>query len=143
VLTGTRKRPEGYLGFYDDLVTILPEGREQHFLGWLAPGTKRPSFTRAFVSGFLSGKKYAMDTNLNGSERAIIQSGLWERIVALDVFPEFLVKAAIAGDIDQMEQLGILECDPEDFALCTYVDPSKTEVGEIIAKGLDLMEKEH
>ena len=62
--------------------------------------------------------------------------------MALDVFPEFLVKATMAGDVDQMEQLGILECDPEDFALCTYIDPSKTEVGEIIANGLDLMEKE-
>lgn len=143
VLSGTAKNEDAFLGFYDDLVTVIPEGREQHFVGWMMPGFNIPSFTRVFVSGILGGaKKFAMNTNLNGGHRAIIQSGMWESVVALDIFPEHLTKATIAGDIDAMEQLGILECAPEDFALCTYVCPSKTEVSDIIAKGLELMEKE-
>ena len=142
VLTGAKKSKEGFLGYYDDLISAIPEGREQHFLGWMSPGAGKASYTRVFFSGFLSGKKYDMNTNLNGGHRAIIQSGVYDRVVALDIYPEFLVKATIAEDIDQMERLGILECDPEDFALCTYVCPSKTEVSQIIAKGLELMEKE-
>lgn len=142
VLHGRACSEGSYLGFYDDLITILPEGREQHFLGWLSPGFDVPSFTRNFVSGFLGGKQYAMNTNRNGGHRAIIQSGMWEEVVALDIYPEYLVKAALAEDIDAMERLGIYECAPEDFALCTYVCPSKTEVCEIIAKGLELVEKE-
>jgi len=141
-LSGTTRSAETLLGFYDDLLTVLPEGREQYFLGWLKPGLDVPSFGRTFLSGFLPGKKFAMDTNIHGGHRAIIQSGLYESVVALDLHPEFLVKATLAEDIDAMEQLGILECAPEDFALCTYICPSKTEVSQIIADGLDLMEKE-
>lgn len=142
VLSGDNVGAEGYLGFYSDLITVLPEGREQHFIGWMLPGFNVPSFTRTFVSGLFGGKKFKMNTNLNGGHRAIIQSGMWERVVALDIHPEFLVKATMAEDIDAMERLGILECAPEDFALCTYICPSKTEVSDIIAKGLELMEKE-
>lgn len=142
VLAGTQRKVDSPIGFYDDTLTVIPEGREQHFLGWMMPGFKVPSFTRVFVSGFSRGKKYEMNTNLNGGKRAIIQSGMYEKVVALDLHPEFLIKAAIAQDIDAMERLGILECAPEDFALCTYVCPSKTEVSKIIEEGLDLMEKE-
>lgn len=142
VLSGDNVGENGYLGFYSDLITVLPEGREQHFIGWMLPGFNVPSFTRVFVSGLFGGKKFKMNTNLNGGHRAIIQSGMWEKVVALDLHPEFLVKATMAEDIDQMEQLGILECAPEDFALCTYICPSKTDVSGVIAKGLELMEKE-
>ena len=89
VLTGTAKTVEGYLGFYDDLVTVLPEGREQRFLGWMAPVGSRPSFTRAFLAGLFGNKKYAMDTNINGGHRAIIQSGLWDRWWHLMCFRNF------------------------------------------------------
>lgn len=142
VLTGEETHRQGFLGFYDDLVTVIAEGRQRHFFAWLTPGLNRPSFTNALLSGLLPGKKFAMNTNLNGGRRAIIQSGLYERVVALDVHPEFLVKAILAQDIEAMEELGILECDPEDFALATYVCPSKVEVGSIIRQGLSLMEKE-
>lgn len=141
-LSGTARAAETLLGFYDDLITVIPEGREQYFLGWLKPGLNVPSYGRTFLSGFMPGKKFAMDTNIHGGHRAIIQSGLYEHVVALDLHPEFLVKATLAEDIDAMEQLGILECAPEDFALCTYICPSKTEVSKIISDGLDLMEKE-
>ena len=142
ILSGLTRAEDGYLGFYDDLITIIPEGREQHFLGWMGPGTRIPSFTRTYLTGFMGSKRFKMNTNLNGGHRAIIQSGVYEKVMAIDVFPEHLTKAAIAGDIDAMERLGILECDPEDFALCTYLCPSKTEVSNIIAEGLELMEKE-
>lgn len=142
ILWGRAKSLENFLGFYNDLLTVLPEGREQHFLGWMAPGISMPSFTKAFLSAFLGSKRFDMNTNLNGGKRAIVQSGIYDRVVALDLYPEFLIKATIARDIDDMERLGILECAPEDFALCTYICPSKTEVSQIIAEGLELMEKE-
>ncbi len=141
VLSGWTKSVDGFLGFYDDLISVLPEGREQHFMGWMMPGLNQPCYSNAYLSGFLS-KRFKMNTNLNGGRRAIIQSGIFGRVVALDIHPEFLVKATLANDIDAMEQLGILECDPEDFALCTYLCPSKTEVGRIIAGGLEMMERE-
>lgn len=142
VLSGQQKNAQGFLGFYDDLITVIPEGREQHFIGWMMPGMDRPSYTRNYLSGIFGGKGFKMNTNLNGGRRTIIQSGIWDRVTSLDVFPEFLVKACLAEDIDAMERLGILECDPEDFALCTYICPSKTEVSQIIAEGLELMERE-
>lgn len=142
VLNGLAKPADTFLSMHATTISIIPEGKTQHFLGWMAPGFSLPSFTRAYISGLMPGKKFEMDTNLNGGHRAIIQSGQWEQVVALDVQPEFLVKATIAQDIDRMEQLGILECAPEDFALCTYICPSKTDVSGIIAEGLDLMEKE-
>ncbi len=140
ILAGTAKTTEGYLGFYDNLISILPEGRNQRFLGWMMPGGVQ-SYGRSYTTGFFS-SLFKMDTNQNGGHRAIIASGLYEEVVALDLHPEFLLKATMAQDIDAMEQLGILECDPEDFALCTYLCPSKTEVSGIIAEGLELMEKE-
>lgn len=142
VLTGIKVKTDGFLLFYHDLVTVVPEGRVRHFLGWITPGFKNPTLSRTMATGFIPGKTYNMHTNYNGGHRAIIQSGLYNRLVALDVHPEYLIKAAIAGDIDDMEQLGILECDPEDFALCAYACPSKTEVCSIIRDGLDLVEKE-
>ncbi|MCB1053698.1 MAG: NADH:ubiquinone reductase (Na(+)-transporting) subunit A, partial [Acidobacteria bacterium] len=142
VLTGSKVSSQGFLGFYDDVITIVPEGTERHFLGWMSPGINVPSFTRTVLSSFIPGKKFAMTSNLNGGVRAIIQSGMWEQVVAIDVCPEFLIKAAITQNIEEMEKLGIYEVDPEDFALCSYVCPSKTEVTSIIQQGLDLMEKE-
>jgi len=142
VLTGSAKSLESWLGFYDDMVTIIPEGVDQEFLGWLSPGLNKPSFFPLFLSNLMPKKTYEMDTNLHGGRRAIIQSGIYDEVVALDIYAEFLLKATIAQDIDQMERLGILECAPEDFALVTYICPSKTEASKIIAEGLELMEKE-
>lgn len=141
VLSGSKKDEDHFLGFYDSLLSVLPEGRDPHFLGWMRPGHDIPSYSRVYISGFL-GKLFNMNTNLNGGHRAIIQSGTWEKVVALDVFPEHLVKVTLVQDVEAMERLGILECDPEDFALATYLCPSKTEVSKIIAEGLDLMEKD-
>lgn len=142
VLYGSQKSKESYLGYYDNLLTVIPEGREQHLLGWALPTFNKQSFTRTLPTGFMPGKKFDMNTNLNGGRRAIIVSGEWDKVVAVDVVPEFLIKATMANDLDAMEQLGLLEVDPEDFALCTYVCPSKTEITQVIADGLELMEKE-
>ncbi len=142
ILTGKRTSADSYLGYYDDLVTIIPEGRHKHFLGWMLPVFNIPSFGRALPTGFMPNKKFDMTTNLNGGHRAIVQSGIYDQVMALDIHPEFLIKAAMAGDIDTMEKLGMLECDPEDFALCSYICPSKTDVMSIVKQGLELMEKE-
>lgn len=142
LLTGRAIQPDSFPGFYDDLITILPEGRERHFLGWLLPGLNAPSFSRAFLSSLFPGRKYAMNTNLNGGQRAFVKSGDYERVVGLEIYPAFLAKAILSEDIDTMEALGILECAPEDFALCSYICPSKIEFAEIIQNGLDMMEAE-
>ena len=142
VLNGHTKRNDAFLDFYDDLVTLLPEGGKPVLLGWMGPGINKTSITPAFLSALMPNKRFDLDTSINGGHRAIIASGVYDKVVALDIFPEFLIKATIAQDIDAMERLGILECDPEDFALATYVCPSKTEVSQIIAEGLELMEKE-
>ncbi len=142
VLTGRSLGAAGYLGFYDAEVTALPEDRARHFLGWLAPGASRPTFSRAYLSGFFPGRRFAMGTSLRGERRALVKTGDYSRVVALDVLPEFLVRAVLSQDIDLMEQLGIFECAPEDFALCSYICPSKTEFTQIIQEGLDLMQKE-
>lgn len=142
VLMGQKVTPEGYLGFYDDILTVLPEGGDGQFLGWLTPGFNIPSFSGTVASSFLSRKLYAMNTLLNGGPRAMVQSGIYEEVVALDIHPEFLIKAAITQNVEDMEKLGIYEVAPEDFALCAYICPSKTEITTIIQQGLDLMEKE-
>jgi len=141
-LTGVEKSQDSFLSVYDSSVTVLPEPTEKHFLGWCLPGFNRPSFGKSFFSRLIPGKTFAFDTNINGGARAMVQSGLFEGVVALDVMPEFLIKAILAGDIELMEKLGILECDEEDFALCAYVSPSKMEISSIIRDGLELMEKD-
>ena len=141
VLTGRTVDRFGFLGLYDDMITIVPEGGERHFLGWLKPGTDRWSSSRSYLSGFMK-QRWAMNTNVNGEERALVKTGDYERVMGLDVLPDFLVKAILAGDIDLMEQLGILECSPEDFALCAYICPSKVDFMGIVRRGLEMMEKE-
>ena len=142
VLMGRRVPSDGYIGFYDAEVTVIPEDRERHFLGWMMPGFRKPTYSRAYMSGFVMGRKFSMGTNLCGEPRALVKTGDYQKVVALDVLPDYLAKAILAEDIDQMEQLGLLECAPEDFALCSYICPSKTEFTEIIQQGLDLMQKE-
>ncbi|MDL2314685.1 Na(+)-translocating NADH-quinone reductase subunit A [Bacteroidales bacterium OttesenSCG-928-C19] len=146
VLTGKRIAKGGYLGHYHYQVTVLPEGDHYEFLGWVTPGIEKYSFSRTFLSGFLSKlpvkKKYKIDTNLHGGHRALVMTGEFEKVFPMDIYPMQLIKACIIEDIDQMEQLGIYEVDEEDFALCEFIDTSKTEIQTIIRKGLDLVRKE-
>ena len=142
VLTGKNIGANGFLRFYDSQFTIIPEGGERQFLGWLTLGFGQFTLSRTCVSAFLPCREYSLDTDKNGSDRAIVMNQIYDSLVPLDILTYFLVKAALAGDIEEMEKLGILECDEEDFALCTFACPSKVDVGGIIRQGLDLIEKE-
>ena len=142
VLTGTKIHADGYLGYYDSQITVIPEGDHYDFLGWALPGYEKYSASRAFWSWILPNKMYRMDTNLNGGLRAFVLTGQYEKVFPMDIYPVQLIKAVIIEDIDQMEKLGIYEVAPEDFALCEFVCTSKTDVQAIIRKGLDLMIKE-
>ena len=141
VLTGTQIQENDSLSFYDNLVTVIPEGRERILLGWMRPGLKRPTWSHSFASRFFRPRntKYSMHTNQNGELRAFTKTGDYEKVMAVDVLPSFLIKAILAEDIELMEQLGIFEVAPEDFALCAYICPSKIEFCDIVRRGLDKM----
>lgn len=144
VLTGTKVSASDYLRAYSSQVTIIPEGDDcNEFLGWATPGCGKFSVSRTFGSWlFGKGKKYNIDARLRGGERGIIMSGEYDRVFPMDIYPEFLLKSVIAFDIDKMENLGIYEVAPEDFALCEFVDTSKLPVQQIIRNGLDALMKE-
>jgi len=144
VLTGRNAGKDGYLGFFDNQVTLIAEGREQELLGWAKPfRCKQFSASKTYFSWLTPGRKYQMDTNLHGGPRAFVMSDkCYADVLPMDIFPLYLIKACIAGDIEAMEKFGIYEVLPEDLALCEYVDPSKNYIQDIIAKGIDLMLKE-
>jgi len=142
VLTGIRIRPDSYLGYYDSLISVIPEGDYSEFLGWALPGLNKFSFSRSFVSWLTPNRSYRLDTNLHGGERALVMTGQYEKVLPMDIFPLQLIKAILVEDIDLMENLGIYEIEPEDLALCEFIDTSKTEIQVIARKGLELMRKE-
>jgi Na+-transporting NADH:ubiquinone oxidoreductase subunit A len=142
ILTGTKISPEGFLGYYDSQVTVIPEGNHHEFLGWASPGFDKFSFYRVFLSTFSRAGKYRLDTNLHGGERAFVVTGQYEQVVPMDIYPMQLLKAIIARDIDGMENLGIYEVAEEDFALCEFICPSKIEIQSIIRDGIEFMMKE-
>lgn len=142
VLSGTTTPHEGYLGFYANQITLIPEGDTPELLGWAMPRLNKFSVSHAYFSWLMPWKRYALDTNLNGGERAFVFTGLYEKYLPMDIYPMYLLKACITDDIDKMEQLGIYEVVPEDFALCEFVDPSKTEMQQVIREGINLMIKE-
>lgn len=142
VLTGTKISADGYLGYYDAQVTVIPEGDEPEFMGWLAPGFDKLSVSRTFFSWLNPNKKYALNTNLHGEHRAYVVTGQYETVLPMNIYPVQLIKAIMAEDLEMMEGLGIYEVSEEDFALCEFVCTSKTEVQKIIRKGLNLMLKE-
>ena len=142
VLTGRRVKPQGFLGFFDSQFTVIPEGNEYEFLGWVTPGLNKFSETSTFLSKLLPGSEYEMNANLHGGERAFVLSGQYEKVLPMDILPVFLLKAIITNDIDKIEQLGIYEVIEEDLALCEYVCTSKIKVQEILRKGIDMIIKE-
>jgi len=142
-LTGTNVGKDGYLGFFDNQVTLLHEGTERELLGWANPiRSKQFSFSKAYLSWLTPKKKYAIDTNTHGGPRAFVVSDVYGKVLPMDIFPIYLVKACLAGDIDNMEKYGIYEVLPEDLALCEYVDPSKNDIQSIVESGINLMIKE-
>lgn len=142
VLTGTRVENDGYIGFYDNMITVIPEGNYFELFGWGTPGFGKFSFSRSFWSWLTPSKEFKVDTNLHGGVRALMITGKFEQVFPMDIYPMQLIKACIIKDIDLMEKLGIYEVAPEDFALCEFIDTSKTEIQTIIREGLDLMIKE-
>jgi Na+-transporting NADH:ubiquinone oxidoreductase subunit A len=131
-----------YLGRYHLHVSVLPEGHERAFMGWMSPGADRFSVMRIYLSQFMAGKRFAMNTSTNGSPRAMVPIGAYEKVMPLDILPTQLLRALIVGDLEVAEQLGALELDEEDLALCTYVCPGKYEYGDILRDNLTRIEKE-
>ena len=142
VLTGVKTDPEGFLAFYANQITVIPEGDRYELLGWAMPRLNKFSVSRAYFSWLCPRKAYNLDTNMNGGERPFVVTGLYERYLPMDIYPMYLLKACLAGDIEKMENLGIYEVVEEDFALCEFVDPSKIEIQQIIRDGINLMIKE-
>ena len=142
VLTGQKIDVAAYIDMYHNQMTLIPEGYNYELLGWIAPRLHRFSVSHSYFSWLTPKKKYNLDTNLNGGHRALVVTGLYDRYLPMDIYPIYLLKACMAGDIEKMENLGIYEVLPEDFALCEFVDPSKTDMQAIIADGINLMIKE-
>lgn len=144
VLTGKKVSADGYLGAFHTQLTVIPEGDEIcEILGWIRPRLNQFSTSRSYFSWLMGKKKeYVLDARVKGGERHLIMSNEYDRVFPMDIFPEYLVKAIIAGDIDRMEALGIYEVAPEDFALCEFVCSSKLEVQRIVRAGLDMMRAE-
>ena len=144
ILTGRNVGEDGYLGFFDDTVTILKEGTEKEWFGWALPVRwKQYSTDHSYFSWLTPRRKYDMDTNLHGGPRAFVMNdNYYSKVLPMGIFPLYLIKACIAGDIDKMEQFGIYQVLPEDLALCEYIDPSKNYIQDVIAQGIDLMLKE-
>ena len=143
-LTGRVASEDGFLGAHTSEVTVIPEGDDaDEMLGWIMPRFGQFSSSRSYFSWLLGKKEYSLDARVKGGERHIIMSGEYDRVLPMDIYGEYLVKAIIAGDIDKMEQLGIYEVSPEDFALAEFVDSSKLELQRIVREGLDMMRKEN
>ena len=144
VLTGKKVNPNGFLGAFDSQLTVIPEGDDNHeMLGWIMPRFNQFSVNHSYFSWLLgNNKEYVLDARIKGGERHMIMSNEYDKVFPMDIFPEYLVKAIIAGDIDRMEALGIYEVAPEDFALCEFVCSSKVEVQRIVRAGLDMLRAE-
>lgn len=142
VLTGDRIESDGFLGYYHHQITVIPEGDYYEFFGWALPGLKKFSNTRQFFSKLIPTSNYQLDTNYHGAERAYVMVGQYEKVFPFDIYPVYLIKAILTNDIDKMEELGIYEVSPEDFALCDFVCTSKIETQEIVRNGLEMLRKE-
>lgn len=143
VLSGNKIEPDGFVGAYDDLISVIPEGDYYDFMGWLMPGVKKFSFSRTFLSGFLPKLlTWKFDTNTHGDVRPLVFTGDFEKVFPFDIYPVQLIKACVIGDIELMENLGIYEVEPEDFALCEFIDVSKTDIQAIIREALEKLRKE-
>ena len=144
VLTGTKVQNDSYLGAYDNQITVIPEGDDNNeFFGWATPGFGKYSVSHSFPTWLASkNKEYVIDARIKGGKRAMIMSNEYDSVFPMDIMPEYLLKAIIAFDIDKMENLGIYEVAPEDFALCEFVDTSKIELQKIVRNGLNLLYKE-
>lgn len=142
VLSGaTAEGPHAYLGAFHQQVSVIAEGREKEFLGWIMPGSDKFSITRT-VLGHFGSKLFNLTSAVNGGHRAMVPIGAYERVMPLDIIPTLLLRDLSAGDTDSAQALGCLELDEEDLALCTFVCPGKNEYGPMLRAALDKIEKE-
>lgn len=144
VLTGEAVGEDGYLSNYHHQITVIPEGDEEEFLGWIKPSTNKLSFHKAFgMLTFLGGKnkEFKVDTNTHGEERNFVVTGAFEEVLPMDILPMYLMKAILAEDYDDMEALGIYEVIEEDIALCEFIDVSKNPMQEILREGIELIKE--
>ncbi len=141
VLTGEKISLEGFVGFYHNQITVIPEGDYYEFMGWAKP-TTRLSYHRALglLSFLTPNKEFVLDSNGRGEERAFVQTGVFESVTPMDILPVYLLKAIMAEDFDEIEELGIYEIVEEDLALCEFVDVSKHPVQELVRKGIELIQ---
>ena len=142
VLTGTKVSEKCFLGYFDSLLSVIPEGDEYEFLGWADPGFSKFSATKTFFGKLFPKKEYTLNANIHGSERAFVLSNQYEKMVPMDILPVYLLKAILVNDLDKMENFGIYEVIEEDFALCEYACTSKIEVQKILREGINTMQKE-
>ena len=147
VLSGLSIAADGFMSAQCDKISVLPEGDYYDFMGWLRPNFRKFSFSRTFLSGFLSkfkckNSKFTFDTGRHGDHRPLFVTGEFEKLVPLNIYPMQLIKACIVGDIELMEELGIYEVEPEDLALCEFADTSKTEIQAIVRNALEKIRKE-
>lgn len=143
-LTGRPTTKDGFLGAHTSEITVIPEGDDKNeMLGWIMPRFGQFSVSRSYCSWLFGKKQYALDSRIKGGERHMIMSGEYDRVLPMDIYGEYLIKAIIAGDIDRMEQLGIYEVSPEDFAVAEFVDSSKLELQRIVREGLNILRKEN
>ena len=143
-LTGRKTILEDFVGAHTSEVTVIPEGDDvNEFLGWILPRTNLFSVSKSYFSWLMGKKTYNLDARIKGGERHMIMSGEYDKVLPMDIYGEYLIKAIIAEDIDKMEQLGIYEVSPEDFAVAEFVDSSKLELQKIVRNGLDMLRKEN
>ena len=144
VLTGRPTTKDGFLGAHTSEITVIPEGDDaDEAFGWILPRFKQFSVSRSYFSWLCGKKEYALDARIKGGERHMIMSGEYDKVLPMDIYGEYLIKAIIAGDIDRQEALGIYEVSPEDFALAEFVDSSKLELQRIVREGLNILRKEN
>ncbi len=142
VLTGLKVEKNGFLGRFDNMITVIPEGNYYEFMAWAGLGLKKYSTSRTFFSWLFPKKEWVIDTNLHGGVRPFVLTGRMDSVLPMEIMPEYLLKAIIANDIDRMEALGIYEVVEEDLALCEFVCASKIDIQDIVTQGLQAMIKE-
>ena len=142
VLTGRPTTKEGFLSAHASEITVIPEGNDaDEVLGWILPRFNQFSVSHSYFSWLFGKKSYALDARIKGGKRHMIMSGEYDKVLPMDIYGEYLIKAIIAGDIDRQEALGIYEVSPEDFALAEFVDSSKLELQRIVREGLNILRK--
>lgn len=142
VLTGCQVSTNDFLRFYSNQITVIPEGDKPEMFGWIMPNFDKFSLSRSFPAFLMPGKKFRLNTNIRSGERPFVVTGVYEKVLPMEIMPMQLLKSIMINDIDMMEKLGIYEVAPEDFALCEYVCPSKIEIQETIREGLDFVRRE-